>query len=718
MLVFYLLLVVVGGVAMYVSIIKTQVVNGEMWRKKAESRERIERTEEARRGTIFSSDDKVLATTVPVCDLCLDLGRWPKMTAAEGKKHPKQYEVYLERDRNFKANLPKVCRILHECFPQRSERYFYDRVMKEYKKSKPGRCLYVARNVPYSRWDAIKKMPGWGGYVVTKTASGKVSRYVRAHIYGNLGENTLGLHFIDDNGNAGYSGLEGYYDDVLRGQDGKYICRRLTMRTWVDMEESEAPSEDSTLVQRKIDGKSIVATIDTRYQDIAESALRSSMNEYGGERGCAILMEVETGYVLACSNLKRDTADNRVKEMLWNNVACSDRYEPGSTFKTVVMTSMLNDKKIALDTSKRVCAGGTKKFGRHCEISDGHGKITDTMNLPGVLAHSSNVGMSELAWQYYRNRREDMKKGIMDIFPFKKLEPDIAVQEPRTGVVKLNSDIDFLNLSYGYSATVTPLQLITFYNALANGGKMVKPLFCREIIDGKRHSKVQPVVLKEHVCSEEIAKQMREMMVGVVEYGTGTIIRGTSYGIGGKTGTTVGIKDKKNKNSSFVGFFPADNPKYTCLVLIEHTSVVGGTSAAPVFKKIADCVVAFDGELSGMHLLDSIRTARPMAVKARQDQLARIYKTLGMPFVVDDSSRSSEWIAFDREKEKYVRYNAPVGIVPNCKGMTVRDAMELLRKMGLKTRFVGQGKVVSQSPEARTLIKKGETVFLKLSHNN
>ena len=458
------------------------------------------------------------------------------------------------------------------------------------------------------------------------------------------------------------------------------------MRTWVDMEESEAPSEDSTLVQRKIDGKSIIATIDTRYQDIAESALRSSMNEYGGERGCAILMEVETGYVLACSNLKRDT-DNLVKEMLWNNVACSDRYEPGSTFKTVVMTSMLNDKKIALDTSKRVCAGGKKKFGRHCEISDGHGKITDTMNLPGVLAHSSNVGMSELAWQYYRNRREDMKKGIMDIFPFKKLEPDIAVQEPRTGVVKLNSDIDFLNLSYGYSATVTPLQLITFYNALANGGKMVKPLFCREIIDGKRHSKVQPVVLKEHVCSEEIAKQMREMMVGVVEYGTGTIIRGTSYGIGGKTGTTVGKKKKKNKNSSFVGFFPADNPKYTCLV-------------------------------SGMHLQDSIRTARPMAVKARQDQLAKIYKTLGMPFVVDDSSRSSEWIAFDSEKEKYVRYNAPVGIVPNCKGMTARDAMELLRKMGLKTRFVGQGKVVSQSPEARKPIKKGETVFLKLSHSN
>ena len=476
MLVLYLLLVVVVGGAMLASTIKTQVVNGEMWRKKAKSREVIERIEPARRGNIISTDGKVLATTVPVCDFCLDLGRWPRMTPAEIEKYPKRYKEYQERDSSFRANLGKVCSILHSCFPAKSYQYFYNRIINEYDKTKRSRCLYVARRVPYSQWETIRRLPGWGGYVVSKTAEGSVMSYVRAHIYGNLGENTIGLHYKTVE-KEGYTGLEGYYDSVLRGRDGKYICRRLTRGTWLPMEDGDIPDEDSTLVQRREDGKNIIATIDTRYQDIAESALRNSMNQYGGQAGCAILMEVETGYVLACSSLTRDTS-GRIKENLWSNVACSDSYEPGSTFKTVVMTSMFNDRQVALDTAKRVRAGGVKRYSASSgEINDGHGYATDTTNLPGVLARSSNVGMCELAWEYYRNRREDMKKGIEAIFPFGRMHPDVDVIEPRTKVGKLNSDRDFLNLSYGYSATVTPLQLITFYNALANKGRMVKPLF-------------------------------------------------------------------------------------------------------------------------------------------------------------------------------------------------------------------------------------------------
>ena len=304
MLVLYLLLVVVVGGAMLASTIKTQVVNGEMWRKKAKSREVIERIEPARRGNIISTDGKVLATTVPVCDFCLDLGRWPRMTSAEIEKYPKRYKEYQERDSSFRANLGKVCSILHSCFPAKSYQYFYNRIINEYDKTKRSRCLYVARRVPYSQWETIRRLPGWGGYVVSKTAEGSVMSYVRAHIYGNLGENTIGLHYKTVE-KEGYTGLEGYYDSVLRGRDGKYICRRLTRGTWLPMEDGDIPDEDSTLVQRREDGKNIIATIDTRYQDIAESALRNSMNQYGGQAGCAILMEVETGYVLACSSLTR-----------------------------------------------------------------------------------------------------------------------------------------------------------------------------------------------------------------------------------------------------------------------------------------------------------------------------------------------------------------------------------------------------------------------------
>lgn len=713
MLVLYLLLVIVVGGAMLASTIKTQVVDGDMWRAKAKDREEIERIEPARRGNIFSSDDKVLATTVPVCDLCLDLGRWPRMTAKDGEKNPLQYKAYLKREAAFEANLGKVCKILHTQFPDKSEQYFRSRIINEWNKKERGHCLYVARRVPYSQWETIRKLPGWGGYVATKTAEGSVTSYVRAHIYGNLGENTIGLHYKTPQ-KEGYTGLEGYYDSVLRGKDGKYICRRLTRGIWLPMEDGDVPDEDSTLVQHREDGKSIVATIDTRYQDIAESALRNSMNQYGGQAGCAILMEVETGYVLACSSLTRDT-NGQLKENLWSNVACSDSYEPGSTFKTVVMTSMLSDKQIALDTSKRVRAGGVKRFSATSgEINDGHGFATDTASLPGVLAKSSNVGMCELAWEYYRNRREDLKKGIESIFPFGRMHPDIEVLEPNTRTGKLNSDRDFLNLSYGYSATVTPLQLITFYNALANGGRMVKPLFCREIIEGRRSRLVKPVVLNEHVCSEEVAAQMRSMLVGVVEHGTGNNIRNTVYGIAGKTGTTQGITDKSIKNSSFVGFFPADNPRYTCLVLVERTSIAGRYAAAPVFRKIADCVVAFDKELGSIRLSDSIRVERPVATKSPRTRLETIHRLLGMPFAMADSTQATPWAVYDATVGGYMNYQVPSGVVPDCHGMTVRDAMRLLHKVGLKTRFSGQGKVVSQSPKPRTPVRRGATVTLEL----
>ena len=523
----------------------------------------------------------------------------------------------------------------------------------------------------------------------------------------------VGLHYTTKT-QEGYTGLEGYYDSVLRGQDGLYRCRRLTLGTWLPVDEEGVLDEDSTLLHRRVDGRSIIATIDTRYQDIAESALRASMNQYGGQHGCAIVMEVATGYVLVCSNLTRDTS-GRVSEMLWSNMAVSGHYEPGSTFKTVAMTSMLNDKKIALDTSKRVQAGGMKEYGASRQlISDGHGYNTDTASLPGVLMKSSNVGMCELAWEYYRNRRSDFKEGIEKIFPFGLINPDLAVQETRTGVVPLNSDRDFLNLSYGYSCTVTPLQMVTFYNAIAGGGCMVKPLFCREILDGGRRREIKPVVLNSHICSEETAKQMREMLVGVVEKGTGSNIYNTVYGIGGKTGTALQARDRSVKNSSFVGFFPADNPRYTCMVLLEGTSIAGRYAAAPVFKKIADCVVAFDKDLGSVSLQDSVRVVRPVATKAPRQQLETVHRLLGLPFAVSDTTAATDWLVYDADREGYRNYTMPTGVVPDCKGMTIRDAMQLLRNMGYKVRFSGQGKVVAQSPKARTAAKRGTTVMLEL----
>ena len=710
------LLVVFGiGGAMAWALFNTTVKHGEQWRERAKSREEIEREEPARRGNIYSSDGKVLATTVPVCDLLLDLGHWPKKE--NGKEVIRKGKVVMEscitNDSSFIANLNEVCRILHEQFPNKSKQYYYDRIYKEYKKSKPSRCFCVERRVPYSQWESIRQMEGWEKCVVTKTSEGSVIKYVRAHIYGNLGENTIGLHYKTPK-EEGYTGLEGYYDSVLRGQDGLYRCRRLTLGIWLPEDPPMTVDIDSTLLHRREDGKSIVSTLDTRYQDIAESALRSSMRQFGGQRGCAILMEKETGYVLACCNLTLDTS-GALSENLWSNVAVSDRYEPGSTFKTVAMLSMLNDKRIALDTSKRVRAGGQKNYSNTSgAISDDHGYATDTSNLAGVLAKSSNIGMCELAWTYYRDRRTDMVNNIKSIFPFGKIDPDLKVQQYNTSIKKLESDRDFLVLNFGYSVTVTPLQLIAFYNAIANDGCMVKPLFCREILDGRHRSEMKPVILNDQICSPETAKQMREMLRGVVEHGTGSNIRNTVYGIAGKTGTTFKVGDKSIKNSSFVGFFPADNPRYTCLVLVEQTSIAGREAAAPVFKKIADCVMAFDRELSQLPVADSGRVLRPILAKGNRPQLERAHQLLGLPFTMSDTVSNSLWAVYDSEREGYYAYTAPTGVVPDCHGMTIRDAMMLLRSVGLKVQFSGQGKVASQSPKARTAVKKGATITLKL----
>ena len=708
MMVLYLLLVLGIGGAMLASTIKTQVIDGEMWREKAKAREELTRIEPARRGTIFSSDGKVLATTVPVCDLCLDLGRWPRKNSRgeqvyedKDNKKPKM-DSFVTLDTSFDEHLLLVSELLHVQYPNKSAEYFKRMIEDEVDSKHPSRCFLVAKKMPYSMWKRIKSIPMFGRCVVEKRSDGDVKSYVRAHIYGNMGENVIGLRYA-----SGYTGLEGYYDSILRGQDGKHVCRRLTRGTWIPFEDGSLPDEDSTLVQHRKDGKNIVATIDTRYQDIAETALRRSMNQYGGNAGCAILMEVETGYVLACSSLTRDTSTGELREHSWNNVAVSDRYEPGSTFKTVAMTAMLSDKSISLDTAKRVRAGGVKRYSATSgEINDGHGYATDTATLPGVLARSSNVGMCELAWEYYRDRRGDFKKRIEEVFYFNQLNVDLKAAEPKTYVLDVKPDRDFLNLSYGYSATVTPLQLITFYNALANGGKMVKPLFCREMLG--------PVVLKERICCEEVAKQMREMLVGVVEKGTGDNIYNAVYGIGGKTGTSLNIRNRDIKNSSFVGFFPAAKPRYTCMVLVENTSIAGRHAAAPVFKKIADCVVAFDKELGSIRLQDSGRVVRPVATKARRSQLERAYKILGMPFVLTDSTEATEWTVFDNSKESYQYYTLPKGVVPDCSGMTIRDAMSLLHSMGLRVRFTGQGKVVSQMPKARTAVKRGAVITLEL----
>ena len=738
MTVLYLLLTLGVGVAIVASIVNIQWVHGDEWNARGDIRVEGVRIEPARRGVIWSSDGKILATTVTECDLYLDLYNRQELDA---HGHPK-YDRYGRpvetgpiTDTHFYRFLDTVCAMLADArVSSHDSAYYSDRILAERSKDKPRRCFLVERHVPYSVWLEISRLPGWKTGVVRQVDGQSVIRQERAHIYGNMAKNTIGFQNQRDANT--YTGLEGSYDSILRGQDGQFRCRRLTKGIWlpdVPHGTKEVPMRtdldkvDTIVLRPKVDGRDIVSTIDTRYQDIAESALRNALRRFGGAAGCAILMEMQTGYVLACANLAVDTTVHDYLEVRDRNVAISDVYEPGSTFKTVILTAMLNDPAVKIDTAMQLKCGYMNFGGKYGEIKDDHTlKGRDSLNVREVIEQSSNVGMSDLGWRLYKDRRDTLRHLVENMFPYGKMNPDIEAKEYNTYINDLHaSNRDFLNFCYGYSTRISALQLITFYNGLGAEGRMVKPLFCKGVMDGDRLVEVKPVVLNPRMCSRESALMMRTMLEGVVERGTGNNIKNNTYGIAGKTGTAVNnYSNKHSYNASFCGFFPSENPRYTCLVVLERIPFYG-RQAAEVFKAISDCVVAVDKRLSNGAVKsvwpkleeDSAKaTQRPVVARGDQSEMRRLYKLLRQPFLSADSA--SRWVVYreatDSTVGQYVPYLPVEGVVPNCHGMTARDAVELLQSMGYKARVNGYGKVLSQQPRTGDNAKKGSTVVLTL----
>lgn len=735
--VLYLLLTLVAGVAVIASMVDIQWVHGDEWRVRGERRVHEVRTDPARRGNIYSSDGKILATNVTECDFYLDLYNKVELDEHGHQKYDRQgrsIESGPIVDSCFNRYLDTVCIMLADAMPGRTASYYYERIATERAKERPRRCFLVERHVPYSVWLNISRLPGWKPGVVRQVDGESVIRQQRAHIYGNLAGNTIG--FQNNRASGSYTGLEGAYDSILRGRDGIYKCSRLTKGLWLEDDQNvdklvphrtDQDIVDTILLQRKVDGMSIISTIDTRYQDIAENSLRKALRQYGGTAGCAILMEMQTGYILACANLAIDTAAHDYFEMRDRNVAVSDVYEPGSTFKSVILTAMLNDPTLKIDTSMQVHVGVKNFGGKYGEIRDDHTLAgRDSLSVKEVIEQSSNVGMCEMGWKYYNNRRDTLRHIVERMFPYGNIAPDVVAREYPTYVNDLNrSNRDFLNFCYGYSTRVSALQLITFYNGLGAGGRMVKPLFCKAIVDGGREIPIKPVVLNPQMCSRGSAKLMREMLEGVVENGTGNNIKNNTYGIAGKTGTAVNnYANRHSYNASFCGFFPSENPRYTCLVVLERIPYYG-RQAALVFKNISDCVVAVDKRLSDggvksvwPRLEEDSAMARqyPTVARGPQDDIRKIYRRLRQPYISTDSS--SVWVVYreatDSTEARYFPYAPASGCVPNCYGMTAKDAIELLHQMGYKAQVRGYGKVVSQQPKAGTASRGGSTVMITL----
>lgn len=738
----YLLLVLGFGIAILWASVKVIWVNGDMWRAKASNRTMNYVEQPAHRGNIYSSDGKLLATTVPECDLYLDFGKHPELdNRGKVRKTSTGDTIFFTpiSDSAFVNGIDTVCSILGNAFPEKGASYYKDTITKLRNSTSARKgCLRIERHVPYSDWDKICRVKGWSAGVVKYVDGVSVIHNKRFHTYGNMAECVVGFNPTDFE--KKYTGLEDYYDSILRGQDGLILCRRLTRGAWLPVEQgSTIPASAGDSVRTDpipghpvVDGVDIVTTIDTRLQDIAHYALERTLRNMNGSAGCALLLEAETGNVLVSASLVRDSNGNYY-ESRYRNVAVKDKYQPGSVFKPVVLTAMYNDPEVHLDTAMLLPVG-QKRFSTTSTIVLDHGDDRrDTVPLWRAVQTSSNVAFSELGWRFYNKRRNDLLKRITDIFPFENINPDITGTEydctPKGERYSMRSDDNFLRMCYGYTITVSPLRLATFYNALANGGKMMKPRFCKALVKDGVRTELPPQVLKEHVCSQQTASTIRDMLVGVVEHGTGDNIASENYSIAGKTGTAEKSSTDRNiHNITFVGFFPADKPKYTCLVLIEDVDKrFYGRSVSPVFKEIADCVVSLDKDLDCRPTMKNLmqRNAKerhkggyslPTTTKAPTNDVRRIMKLLGLN--QSDVTSNSLWCTFTQPSDStgtaaYVNYELP-DVVPNLIGMTIKDALLMCRSMGLDVTFEGYGKVVSQEPRARSPIAPGKKIHLKL----
>ena len=737
------------------NIFKIQVTDGETHRAYAEEKSIRWEDVEAHRGTIYSADDKVLSTSLPIYDIYIDLGIHKEKNKKKKNTNSSEYiETPMVPDSIFDADIEDLCQCLADMFNDKTAEEYHTILVKE-KERKNRRCV-IHKNVNYYQLQEMKTFPilcrplslkkGENDTIIQSTSKtikqlykkeNKETRFRRAVIvdqrnvrinpYNNLARHTIGFainqqkDIINSKGEKKkidsiyYNGLDGFYDTYLRGQQGKRRVRLLTKNTWIPIDDENQ--------RNAIDGDDIVSTIDTRLQDLAESSLRKCLIENDADNGCVVLMEVETGYIRAISNLTY--IDSAVGYREIHNTACLDLYEPGSTFKTVTAMVLLDNKKC--DTSY-IVPTGTKQFNpknKESKIRDVNALSNDSISMKRSFEISSNVGTCQPVWDFYNNNRKDFVKGIKKILPYQKLDIDLNVAGEPTPKIEndLLPDRNFLNLAYGYSTNMTALQMLTFYNAIANNGRMVKPIFCSEIRRKNADTKkILPIVIEEKICSDETLKKIHSMLVGVVENGSARRLSKTPYGIAGKTGTSqINYTEKKNNKlkyrASFAGYFPANDPKYSCIVVITNpkkNKQHGGEIAAPVFKNLADRVCGTILNIE-MHAPEKNEIQKPFITKGNKKEIENFFEVIN----IDNEYRKNkstwnECFIDSNNNISYREYKPQYGIMPNCKGMTIKDAMYMLEKMGLRVSFGGCGKVVAQSIKAGTRYKKGNKVILNL----
>lgn len=684
--------ILLWGLAIIIRIAYIQIYLKEDLLAKAEQQEIRVFDIEAMRGNILAQDGNLLSTTVPVFEVRMD--------------------VSLSSDQKFISSLDSLAAGLAFILKNKTATSFKQDLRKA--RQNGNRYLLLKREVTYSEVKALRKLPILregkfkGGLILIPGSK-------RERPYKELAQRTVGY---ENQREKIYVGIEGAYHEYLKGIDGKQVKRRINNGDW-------KPLFDENSVEPQ-NGKDIVTTIEVNIQDVAESALRRNLTENNAEQGCAILMEIATGHIVAISNLTLDKKAGKYRETY--NYAIAESVEPGSTFKLASMIALIEDKKAKPSDSIFIGNGQKKFYSRTMRdvypIRDGH------ITVQEAFEKSSNVAIATLVYEAYKEKPEK----FIDRLYAMSLQQAHGIELAGEGKPYIKHPSDKKNwygtslpwMSIGYELQMTPLQMLTFYNAVANNGKMVKPIFVKEVRQGNTViEKRETIVLNKSIASAQTIETVKRLMEGVVENGTARYLKDSPFKIAGKTGTAQIASgkqgyNKQNYTASFAGYFPAGNPKYSCIVVVSNPSagkIYGGAVAAPVFKEIADKVYASRPDIhDGMiDQKDYLASAPAIDGVCYAQDASKLYKLFGLKN--PSSIAQSGWIIAQHTENEQLTFNKikfAENLTPDVRGMNARDAVFLLESFGFHPLISGKGKVITQSILPGTPLEQGQKIELKL----
>ena len=683
-------LIVLLAFAVLFKLFHVQFVEGAKWRAMADSLSTRFANVEAARGNIYSVDGSLLATSVPEYEIRMDM-------LAGG----------IEKDDVFFEKVDSLAAQLSVFFGDKSTKQ-YSRLLREARDDK-ARYLLLKRDVTHQDLKAIRKFPifNLGRY---KGGLISVQQNKRILPFQSLAKRTIGYK----NKNVQPVGLEGAYSAYIDGESGKRMMQRIAGGVWMPV------NQDIEIAPKE--GADIISTIDINMQDVAQRALKNQLIISDADHGCVILMEVATGEIRAVANFSKVSTGEYEEQF---NYAIAASQDPGSTFKLASYLSLLEDNKV--DTNSMVATGdGTYRIPGHT-IRDSHGGI-GTVTVKRAFEESSNVAVAKMINAAYQNDQGKFSEHLYKWGLNKKLmlqipgEGQPVIKNPKNR--SWNKKQTLPQMAYGYEMQITPLQMLAFYNAVANDGRYIAPIFVREIRRlGNTVELFKARVINEKIVSDITIKKAQALLEGVVTEGTGKGLASPLYRIAGKTGTAQvadankGYQVDKKYQASFCGYFPADNPKYSLFVVVNNPrkgTYYAASVAGPVFREIADRVYASD-----VNMFDAMKDQKftgnlmmPESKTGEKKATQNVYKAFGIKALF---AANSDYVMVDTNKgiaNKDVKLIE--GSVPDVSGMGLKDALFVLGNSGMKTLVRGSGRVVRQSLLAGTRVAKGDPIILEL----